>query len=69
MRRIDEIYTEHPFFGSWKIRDVIKREDGREYNRKRIQRLMKLMGLASIAPRKWKTSTFLEKGIESIPIS
>ena len=56
MRRIDEIYTEHPFFGSRKIRDVIKREDGRDYNRKRIQRLMQLMGIASIAPKKKPTS-------------
>ena len=56
MRRIDEIYTKYPFFGSRKIREMIKREDGRAYNRKRIQRLMRLMGLASIVLGKRKTS-------------
>ena len=61
MRRIDEIYTKYPFFGSRKIRDVIRREDGRDYNRKRIKRLMKLMGLASIAPMK-KQISLPEKG-------
>jgi len=66
MRRIDEIYTKYPFFGSRKIRDVIRREDGRDYSRKRIQRLMKLMGLASIAPMK-KPTSLPEKGHKKYP--
>ena len=51
MRMIDEEYTRHPFFGSRKIRDVLFRK-GFKVNRKRVQRLMRLMGLESIAPRK-----------------
>jgi len=51
MRMIDEEYTRHPFFGSRKIRDVLSRK-GFKINRKRVQRLMRIMGLESIAPRK-----------------
>jgi len=49
MRRIDEIHLAHPFMGSRQIRDALQRE-GRPVNRKRITRLMKLMGLSAIAP-------------------
>ena len=51
MRLIDQEYTAHPFYGTRKMRDYLKRR-GYVVNRKRIQRLMRLMGLASIAPRK-----------------
>lgn len=50
MNRIDELYTKHPFYGSRKMRDHLRRE-GRKVNRKRIQRLMRLMGLQSVAPK------------------
>lgn len=50
MRRIDELYTAHPFYGSRKMTAVLRRE-GWTVNRKRVQRLMRLMGLQSIAPR------------------
>jgi len=58
MRRIDEIYTRYPFFGSRKIKAMINRERGKRdwVNRKRIQRLMNLMGIASIAPKKKQTT-------------
>lgn len=49
MKLIDEIYTKYPFFGSRKMRDYLNRQ-GYGVNRKRIQRLMRLMGLASAAP-------------------
>jgi putative transposase len=47
--RIDEIYTERPFYGSRKITAILKRE-GREVNRKAIQRHMREMGIAAICP-------------------
>lgn len=47
MRRIDELYTEHPFYGSRRMAAVLRRED-HEVNRKRIRRLMRLMGLEAI---------------------
>ncbi len=46
MRMIDEEYTRHPFYGSRKIRDYL-RHKGYKVNWKRIQRLMRLMGLES----------------------
>jgi len=50
MALIDEEYTKYPFFGSRKIRDILRRQ-GHNVNRKRIQRLMRKMGIASIAPK------------------
>jgi putative transposase len=50
MQRIDELYTAYPFYGTRKMVAVLKRE-GFEANRKRVQRLMRLMGLQSVAPR------------------
>jgi len=55
MRLIDEEYTRHPFYGTRKIRDYLRRQ-GYRVNRKRVQRLMRLMGLSSIAPRKRTTT-------------
>ena len=55
MRLIDEEYTRHPFLGSRGMRNYLRRK-GYRINRKRVQRLMRVMGLASIAPQK-RTST------------
>ena len=50
MRRIDELHLKWPFYGSRKISQALRNE-GREVNRKRVQRLMRLMDLAAIAPK------------------
>lgn len=50
MRLIDEEYTKAPFYGSRKITAVLRRK-GYKVNRKRIQRLMRLMGIEAIYPR------------------
>lgn len=50
MQWIDELYTAHPFYGSRKMVAVLRRE-GHTVNRKQVQRLMRLMGLQSVAPR------------------
>ena len=50
MRLIDEEYTRHPFLGSRKLREYLLRM-GYDVNRKRVQRLMRKMGLQSIAPK------------------
>jgi putative transposase len=47
-RRIDEIYTAWPFYGSRKITQVLRQE--RVINRKAVQRHMREMGLAAICP-------------------
>jgi len=51
MRRIDEVYTENPSWGSRKIRDRLRLE-GHQVNRKRIQRLMRLMGIEAVYPKR-----------------
>jgi putative transposase len=49
MRRIDERYVERPFLGSRKIARVLG------VNRKRVQRLMRLMGLEAVHPKRRTT--------------
>ena len=50
MRRIDELYLEKPFYGSRRMTFALN-EEGRGVNRKRVQRLMRLMGLEALVPR------------------
>jgi putative transposase len=48
-RLIDEQYTRRPFYGSRRM-VVFLKQAGHEVNRKRVQRLMRQMGLAGMAP-------------------
>ena len=50
MRLIDEQYTARPFYGSRRM-TVWLTEQGEEVNRKRVQRLMRVMGLEAIYPK------------------
>jgi putative transposase len=50
MARIDEEYTAHPFYGSRRMTSWL-RSQGHEVNRKRVQRLMRLMGLEAVYPK------------------
>jgi putative transposase len=50
MRLIDQEYTAHPFYGSRRLTAWLIRQ-GEEVNRKRVQRLMRLMGLEAIYPK------------------
>ena len=50
MRLIDEEYTRHSFYGSRQLRNYLRRQ-GHKVNRKRVQRLMRLMGIMSVAPK------------------
>jgi putative transposase len=50
MRRIDEQYTARPFYGSRRM-TIWLNEQGEEVNRKRVQRLMRVMGLEAIYPK------------------
>jgi putative transposase len=45
--RIDQIYTDYPFYGSRKITAQLNREEI-EINRKRVQRYMREMGISGI---------------------
>jgi putative transposase len=50
MRRLDELYTAHPFYGSRRMAVTLSAE-GAPVNRKRVQRLMRLMGIAALGPK------------------
>ena len=50
MRRLDELFTAWPFFGSRRIA-VMLRGEGWSINRKRVQRLMRQMGIAALGPK------------------
>jgi len=51
MRLIDEQYTAHPSHGSRRMKVWLNKDKGEEVNRKRVQRLMRLMGLEAIYPK------------------
>ena len=50
MRRIDELFTAWPFLGSRRMTAMLKAE-GLQVNRKRVQRLMRKMGIAALGPK------------------
>ncbi len=50
MRQMDELHLAHPFFGSRMMTHTLKNK-GYLVNRKRVQRLMRLMDLESTAPK------------------
>ncbi len=49
LRLIDEEYTRHPFYGSRRMKWILLAK-GYQVNRKRVQRLMRELGLAGMAP-------------------
>lgn len=50
MRLIDEQFTKTPFYGTRRMKAFLKRQ-GHKVNRKRVSRLMELMGLEAIYPK------------------
>ena len=50
MRRIDELHLQLPFYGSRRMTFELNKE-GRGVNRKRVQRLMRVMGIEALVPR------------------
>lgn len=50
MRDLDELHTEWPFYGQRKLTREL-REQGRRIGRKRVRRLMRMMGLEAVAPK------------------
>lgn len=51
LRRLDELHLERPVYGSLRLLARLRRE-GWEINRKRVMRLMGLLGIAAIHPQK-----------------
>jgi putative transposase len=50
MRRIDELFTAWPFLGSRRLAQMLG-QAGEPVNRKRVQRLMRMMGIAALGPK------------------
>ncbi|MGH9647570.1 MAG: IS3 family transposase [Bryobacteraceae bacterium] len=51
MKLIDQIFTERPYYGSRRIREALRKDHHKSVTRKRVRRLMKLMGLETIYRR------------------
>src|SRR6201987_4221505 len=50
MRRIDALFTARPFFGARRIARTLS-EEGFPIDRKRVRRLMRLMGIEALGPK------------------
>ena len=50
MRKLDELHLKRPFKGSRRLRDDLWDNHGLQVNRKRVQRLMRLMGIRALHP-------------------
>ena len=50
MRRIDALFSERPFFGTRRMAKTLC-EDGFPIDRKRVRRLMRLMGIEALGPK------------------
>ena len=64
MRLIDEQYLKTPFYGSRRMTAVLER-GGESVNRKRVQRLMRLMGLEGLFPG--RRTSIAEPGAKTYP--
>ncbi len=51
MRRLDELHLEYPVYGSRRLTALLQRE-GRLVNRKRVKRLLELMGVEVMYPKR-----------------
>jgi putative transposase len=51
MRKIDELHTAHPTWGYRTITKIIRRDDEILVNRKKIRRMMRVMGIYTIYPK------------------
>ncbi len=50
MAKIDVLHLRHPFKGSRRLRDDLWDDHGLQVNRKRVQRLMRIMGIRALYP-------------------
>ena len=72
MRLLDQQYLDEPTWGSPKMTDWLRKKLKRPINHKRVERLMRKMGLYAVMPRKFKNTSksgeciypYLLKGIQ-----
>ncbi|MFC1830673.1 IS3 family transposase [Thermodesulfobacteriota bacterium] len=55
MKKLDQLYLEDPSAGSRRMSSYLRRQTGTAANRKRVIRLMRVMGIEAIYPRKRTT--------------
>lgn len=51
MKTLDQLHLKYPFMGSRQLRDQLRTREYPRINRKRVQRLMRKMGLQAIYPK------------------
>jgi len=51
LRRLDKLYLEFPYYGSRRMAVVLSQESGQQINRKRMQRLLRTLGIEAIYPK------------------
>jgi putative transposase len=67
MRLLDELYLKLPFAGSRRMVSELAAR-GYKVNRKRVQRLMRVMGIEAVCPKPNTSKVKLERVIRFIPI-
>ena len=55
MEKMDQLYLEDPSAGSRRMSSYLRRQTAKATNRKRVRRLMRVMGIEAIYPRKRTT--------------
>ena len=63
MELMDKKYTARPFYGSRRMLQYLRQDEGYKVNRKRVQRLMRLMGIQGVAPGQKKKKSGAEHKI------
>lgn len=66
-RTIDEIYTRRPFYGSRRMKDALRDDHAIHIGRHRVRRLMRLMGLEAIYPKKGPKTSESEPSHKKYP--
>jgi len=67
MRALDELYTRHPFYGSRKMRYALKDDYAIIIGRHHVRRLMRLMGLEVIYPKKSRNTSIPDASHQKYP--
>ena len=64
MRRLDELHLEHPVYGSRKL-TVLLHQAGLAVNRKRVVRLLRLMGIEAIYAKRRRNAVLMSSLLAS----
>ena len=67
MRALDELYTRLPFYGSRKMKRMLKNGYGIDISRHHVRRLMRLMGLEAIYPKQSRNTSIPDASHKKYP--